>query len=265
MLDGKPWFPVMGEFHYSRYPGRGLGRRDPQDEGRRRANRFHLHLLDPPRGSRRAIRLVGTPRPAPLRGAVPASTACTSGCAWARGTTARSAMAGCPTGCCEKTKTRENDPQYLKYVERFYRRNRAPTRRPVLEGRRSHRRRADRERIPSARTGKGRGAHPGAAEDGARGRHGRAVLFDDRMGRCGDSGEGRDPGIRRVSRRILVSPAGAAAAESDVFLLAHPAGRERGRRLCSKRPDIDARVAPYPFFTAEMARRNGAGLPSPAR
>lgn len=22
MLDGKPWLPVMGEFHYSRYPQR---------------------------------------------------------------------------------------------------------------------------------------------------------------------------------------------------------------------------------------------------
>ena len=34
-LDGKPWLPVMGEFHFTRVPQRRLGGRTPQDAHRR--------------------------------------------------------------------------------------------------------------------------------------------------------------------------------------------------------------------------------------
>ena len=46
-LAGRPWTPVMGEFHFSRYPAQDW-RGAAQDEGRRYPYRLHLHLLDPP-------------------------------------------------------------------------------------------------------------------------------------------------------------------------------------------------------------------------
>ncbi len=48
MRDGEPWFPVMGEFQYSRYPESRVGKRDPENEGGWDSNRLDLHFLDPP-------------------------------------------------------------------------------------------------------------------------------------------------------------------------------------------------------------------------
>jgi hypothetical protein len=44
-VDGKPWLPVMGEFHYSRVSESELGRRDSQDESQRREYHCGLYHL----------------------------------------------------------------------------------------------------------------------------------------------------------------------------------------------------------------------------
>ena len=68
LLDGKPWFPVMGEFQYSRYPAANW---EPEilkmKAGGIRID-FHLRILDPSRRDRRPVRLVGPARLAPFRG-----------------------------------------------------------------------------------------------------------------------------------------------------------------------------------------------------
>ena len=47
MRDNKPWFPVMGEFHYSRYR-MIFGGIIAEDESRRSYGSCHLCILDPP-------------------------------------------------------------------------------------------------------------------------------------------------------------------------------------------------------------------------
>lgn len=47
LKNGKRFFPVMGEFHYSRYEACGLGRRDPENEGRRYPHCRCICFLDP--------------------------------------------------------------------------------------------------------------------------------------------------------------------------------------------------------------------------
>ena len=54
-LDGKPWLPVMGEFHFTRFPQPRLEGRTREDEGRRREHRLDLHLLEIIMRSRKAI------------------------------------------------------------------------------------------------------------------------------------------------------------------------------------------------------------------
>src|ERR1019366_8218586 len=39
-LDGKPWLPVMGEFHFSRYPEKYWEEEILKDEGRRDSDRL---------------------------------------------------------------------------------------------------------------------------------------------------------------------------------------------------------------------------------
>ena len=49
-MDKRPWLPVMGEFHYSRVPEDGVGRRTSQDEVCGRADHIHICHLDSSRG-----------------------------------------------------------------------------------------------------------------------------------------------------------------------------------------------------------------------
>ena len=167
LLDGKPWFPVMGEFQYSRYPRRALGRRNPQDEGRRHPHRLHLHLLDSSRGNRGPVRLVRPPRPSPLRSTGRQTWNVCLGAVgpWDHGEVRNG---GFPDWLLQKSTPRENDPAYLKYVRRFYGEIGRQLRRALLEGRRPDRRRADRKRVPLARTWKGEGHLLDAAANGAR-------------------------------------------------------------------------------------------------
>ncbi len=97
-LDGKPWFPVMGEFHYSRYAPE-----DWETELRKmKAGGVSIvstyGFLDPPRGSRRPFRLVRPPRPSPLRRTRRQGWTLYLGSHRSLGTTAKSAMAASPIG-----------------------------------------------------------------------------------------------------------------------------------------------------------------------
>ena len=64
LLDGQPWTPVMGEFHYTRYP---------ENEWREELLKMkaggidivvHLRFLDSSRGNRRPVRLDRPPQSA---------------------------------------------------------------------------------------------------------------------------------------------------------------------------------------------------------
>jgi hypothetical protein len=118
-LDGKPWFPVMGEFHYSRYP----------------AGEWEDELLKMKAGG---IRIVSTyifwihheeiegqfdwQGQRDLRQFV--ELAARNGLyvwvrvgPWAHGEVRNG---GLPDWLLAKTKVRQNDPAYLRYVARFY-------------------------------------------------------------------------------------------------------------------------------------------------
>ena len=75
-LDGKPWLPVVGRISLFALPARPVGRRNPQDEGRRRQCRLHLRDLDSSRGDPGPVRLDGSARPARLRPALRQTSAC---------------------------------------------------------------------------------------------------------------------------------------------------------------------------------------------
>ena len=70
-LDGKPWLPVMGEFHYTRYPESNWEEEEIlKMRARGRADHFNLHFLDSPRGSGGTVRLVRSAQPARVRATV---------------------------------------------------------------------------------------------------------------------------------------------------------------------------------------------------
>jgi hypothetical protein len=93
--DGKPWFPVMGEFHYSRYP------ETQWEKEILKMKAGGIEVVSTyvfPRRNRRAIRLDRPARSPSLYRAVCQARSLRLGESGAFGTMAKSAMEGFPTG-----------------------------------------------------------------------------------------------------------------------------------------------------------------------
>ena len=184
MMDGTPWFPLMGEFHYSRYP----------------ENQWEKELL---KIKAAGIQVISTyvfwihheevegefnwTGQRDLRRFI---ELCSKHglYVWLRiGPFDHGEVrnGGFPDWLLEKTATRENNPVFLHYVRRFdaeiakqvkglFWKDGGPIIGIQLENEYS-----------ALGPGKGAGIHPSAAPDGARGGTCSAVLYSDGMGQCG--------------------------------------------------------------------------------
>jgi beta-galactosidase len=252
MLDGKPWFPVMGEFQYSRFP----------------AEHWEEELLKMKAGG---VKIVSTyifwihheevegkfdwsgrrdlHRFVELAGKHGLYVWARVG-PWDHGEVRNG---GLPDWVVQKTKTRENDPQYLKSVERFY---------------------GEIGRQLSGQFWKDGGPiigvqieneyHPADRVEGEK-----HILGLQKMARAAGidapfySITGWDDAV--IPARDVIPVFGgypdgfwyrplAPLPPSPLYFFSTIRQDEIvDDNLCSKRPDIDARVAPYPFFTAEVA------------
>ena len=76
LLDGHPWLPVMGEFHYTRVPRGKWEEEILKMKAGGRPDRRHLRLLDSSRRDRGTLRLVGAARLCSVSSTSAASTEC---------------------------------------------------------------------------------------------------------------------------------------------------------------------------------------------
>ncbi len=252
LLDGKPWFPVMGEFQYSRYP----------------AEHWEEELLKMKAGG---IRIVSTyifwihheeiegqfdwSGRRSLRRFV--ELADKHGLyVWARvGPWDHGEVrnGGLPDWVLQKSKTREDDPAYLKYVQRFYGeigrqlaglfwKDGGPIAGVQIEN-----------EYHSRGPGKGEGhiltLRKMAREAGIDAPFYSITGWDDAVIPARDV----IPVFGGYPDGFWYRPLAPLPPSADYFFSPIRADENVGDDLCSKRPDIDARVAPYPFFTAEMA------------
>lgn len=252
MLDGKAWFPVMGEFQYSRYPaerweeeilkmkagGVGIistyifwihheevaGKFDWSD----RRDLHHFVELAGKHGMYVWVR-VGP---------------------WDHGEVRNG---GLPDWVLQKSKARENDPEYLKYVARFYRqigkqlaglfwKDGGPIVGVQIEN-----------EYHSRGPGKGE-EHIQTLQKMAR-EAGMNAPFYSITGWDDAAIPTRDviPVFGGYPDGFWYRPLAPLPPSPTYFFSAIRNDELVGDDLCSKRPDIDARLAPYPFFTAEMA------------
>ena len=233
VLDGKPWFPVMGEFQYARYP----------------AENWEQEILKMKAGG---VRIISTyifwihheecegqfdwsgrrdlHRFAELAGKHGMFVWVRVG-PWDHGEVRNG---GLPDWLVQKTKTRENDATYLKYVQRFY------------------------GEIGRQLTGlfwKDGGPIVGVLTL-------RKMVREAGMDAPFYSITGWDDAVI-PSRDVIpvfggypdgfwYRPLTPLPPSPDYFFSPNRCDENVAEDLCARRPDIDARVAPYPFFTAEM-------------
>jgi hypothetical protein len=251
-LDGKPWFPVMGEFQYSRYP----------------AEHWEEELLKMKAGG---VSIVSTyifwihheeiegqfdwsgrrdlHRFVELAGKHGLYVWARIG-PWDHGEVRNG---GLPDWVLQKTKTRQNDPEYLKYVQRFYGeigrqlkglfwKDGGPIAGVQIEN-------EYHERGPAAGE-----EHILTLQKMAR-KVGIDAPFYSITGWDDAVIPARDviPVFGGYPDGFWYRPMAPLPPSPMYFFSAIRADEIVDDNLCSKRPDIDARVAQYPFFTAEIA------------
>ena len=252
LLDGKPWFPVMGEFQYSRYPAE----RWEQEILKMKAGGvriistyvFWIHHEEIEgqfdwsgrRDLRRFIQLAGKHGMYVWARVGP----------WDHGEVRNG---GLPDWLLQKTKTRQNDPDYLRYVKRFYGeighqlaglfwKDGGPIIGVQIEN-----------EYHSRGPGKGeehiltlqKMAHDAGLEApfySITGWDDAAIPAHDVIPVFGGYPDG-----------FWYRPLAPLPPSPTYFFSTIRNDELVGDDLCSKRPEIDARLAPYPFFTAEMA------------
>ncbi len=251
-LDGKPWFPVMGEFQYSRYPA------DHWEEELLKMKAggvsivstyiFWIHHEEIEgqfdwSGRRDLRHFVELAHKHGLYVWVRVGP-------WDHGEVRNG---GLPDWVVKKTKTRQNDPDYLKYVDRFYGeigrqlaglfwKDGGPIVGVQIEN--EYHERGD---------GKGE-EHLVTLQKMAR----KAAIdapfysitgWDDAVIPSRDA----IPVFGGYPDGFWYRPLAPLPPSPMYFFSTIRQDEIVGDDLCSKRPDIEARVAPYPFFTAEVA------------
>ena len=263
-VDGQPWFPVMGEFQYSRYPAEAWETEllKMKAGGVRIVSTyiFWIHHEEVEgqfdwsgrRDLRRFVELAGRHGLMVWARVGP----------WNHGEVRNG---GLPDWVLRKSATRRNDPAYLKSVARFYGqiggqfkglfwKDGGPIVGVQIEN-----------EYHETRPRRGRGAHPHAQASRPRGRPRRALLLRHRLGQRRRARARRDPGLRRLSRWLLVPPAQRAPAQPQLFLHAYPLrGKRRPRPLLRCAPTSTPASAAIPFLTAEMGGGMDHRLSSPS-
>jgi beta-galactosidase len=251
MLDGKPWFPVMGEFQYSRYPEENW----EQEILKMKAGGvrilstyiFWIHHEEIEgqfdwsgrRDLHRFIALAGKHGMYVWARVGP----------WDHGEVRNG---GLPDWLLRKAKTREDDPEYLRYVQRFYGeigrqltglfwKDGGPIIGVQIEN-----------EYHSRGPGKGEG-HILMLLKMARTAGMDAPFFsitgwDD----AAIPSRGVIPVFGGYPDGFWYRPMAPLPPSPLYFFSALRADENVGDDLCSKRPEVDARFTPYPFFTAEM-------------
>ncbi len=198
-LDGKPWLPVMGEFHFSRYP-----RAQWEEEIlKMKAGGidivstyiFWIHHEE----ERRAMGLVRRQGSAGIRAALRKTRAASFPATRAVG--ARRSAQRWPARLAFE-KVRQGRAQERRALHDLCARalfaDRKTTSRPALERRRHGDRRATGERTHQRRR-----THPDVEKSRARTRHRRAALHDDRLDECAGARGRSAADVRRVPRCVL--------------------------------------------------------------
>jgi len=252
MLDGKPWFPVMGEFQYSRYPAEHWEEEilKMKAGGLRIISTYifwiHHEEIEGQfdwsgrRGLRRFVQLAAKHGMYVWVRIGP----------WDHGEVRNG---GLPDWVLQTSKSRSNDPQYLKYVARFYGeigrqlaglfwKDGGPIIGVQIENEYHSR-------------GPGQGEeHIFALKKMAHESGIDAPLYsitgwDDAV----IPSHGLLPVFGGYPDGFWYRPLAPLPPSPMYFFSALRADEIVGEDLCSTRPDIDARFASYPFFTAEMA------------
>jgi hypothetical protein len=252
LLDGKPWFPVMGEFQYSRYPAENwepeILKMKAGGVGIVSTYVFWIHHEEIEgqfdwsgrRDLRHFVELAGKHGMYVWVRVGP----------WDHGEVRNG---GLPDWLLQKTKTRQNDAAYLRYVERFYGqigkqlqglywKDGGPIVGVQIENE-YHARGAGKgeEHILTLRN-MARDAGMDAPFYSVTGWDDAAVPSRDVIPVFGGYPDG-----------FWYRPLTPLPPSPMYFFSAIRMDENVNDELCSKRPEIDARLAPYPFFTAEMA------------
>lgn len=218
--DGKPWFPVMGEFHYSRYP----------------ETQWEKEILKMKAGG---IEVVSTYVFWIFHEEIEGQFDWTGQrdlrhfielCArhdlyvwvrvgpWDHGEVRNG---GLPDWLIAETTVRENNPAYLGYVRRFFIEIGKQLDGLFWKDGGEDYRDSARKRVQCPRAGKRRRPHPTALSDCPGGRSGRSFLYRDGMGQCRHPIPRRTASIRRLCRWLLVAQRDGSAAQSKLFLYPH--------------------------------------------
>jgi hypothetical protein len=252
LLDGKPWFPVMGEFQYSRFPSEHW----EEEILKMKAGGvsivstyvFWIHHEEiegqfdwlERRDLRRFVELAGKHGMYVWVRVGP----------WDHGEVRNG---GLPDWVIQKTKTRQNDPQYLKYVQRFYGeigrqltglfwKDGGPIAGVQIEN-------EYHERGPGAGEEHILTLRKMALKAGIDAPFYSITGWDDAVIPSRDV----IPVFGGYPDGFWYRPLAPLPPSPLYFFSAIRADEIVDANLCSKRPDIDTRYAPYPFFTAEMA------------
>src|SRR5208283_124459 len=133
--------------------------------------------------------------------------------------------------------------------------NRPAGGRSVLEGWRSRRWGADRERVSSGE--RWRGPHATAPATGARGGSGRSVLHGHRVGPGGDSRREFSSRLRGIHRQFLERQPEGTASEPGVLLHAHSRLRQRGPPPAAEGPARKRSACRLPLSDGRAGWWNG--------
>lgn len=252
VLDGKPWFPVMGEFQYSRYPAENweqeILKMKAGGVGIVSTYIFWIHHEEIEgqfdwsgrRDLRHFVELAGKHGMFVWARVGP----------WDHGEVRNG---GLPDWLPANSKTRQNDPSYLKYVRRFYGeigqqlkglywKDGGPIVGVQIENE-YHDRGAGKgeEHMLTLRTM--------AHEAGLDVPFYSVTGWDD----AAIPSRGVIPVFGGYPDGFWYRPLAALPPSPTYFFSSIRCDENVGEDLCSKRPDIDARLSPFPFFTAEMA------------
>jgi hypothetical protein len=252
MLDGQPWFPVMGEFQYSRYPAEHWEEEILKMEagGVRIISTYvfwiHHEEIEGQfdwSGRRDLHRFVELVRQHGMYAWVRVGP-------WDHGEVRNG---GLPDWLVRKTNTRRNDPQYLQYVKRFYGeigrqlaglfwKDGGPVVGIQIENEYHSRGPGEGEEhiLTLQKIAREAGMEPPLFS---------VTGWDDAV----IPSRGLIPVFGGYPDGFWYRPLTPLPPSPTYFFSAIRADEIVGDDLCSKRPDIDARVANYPFFTTEMA------------
>ena len=252
LLDGKPWFPVMGEFQYTRYPAENW---EPEILKMKAGGVsiistyvFWIHHEEiegqfdwsARRDLRRFVELAGRHGMYVWVRVGP----------WDHGEVRNG---GLPDWLLQKTHTRQNDAPYLKYVARFYGeigkqvkglywKDGGPIVGIQIENEYHARGVGQGEEHILTLRQMARDAGMDAPFYSVTGWDDAAVPSRDVIPVFGGYPDG-----------FWYRPLTPLPPSPTYFFSSIRLDENVDNDLCSKRPDIDARLAPYPFFTAEMA------------